>query len=157
MKDISRLTASTRYLWVIAAVAVMVGAFVLLLSAAFDLVGAVIGALSGATTSELLRIAMIEAVDTILVSTVMYVISIGLLQLFVSKDLHTQLPRWLQVTGVEDLESRLTGMVVTVISVIALSHVLEWHGGWDILAMGLSAAAIIAAIGLFLRSEHKKV
>jgi uncharacterized membrane protein YqhA len=151
----ARLFAATRYIWGIAAVTVMFGAFVLLASAIIDVVAAVVNAIIGMSEHGALRIAMIESVDTILVSTVMYVISMGLLQLFVTQELRMRLPVWLRVTGVSDLESRLTGMVVTVISVIMLSQALEWRGGWDILALGLTVASVIAAISLFLRSEHK--
>jgi uncharacterized membrane protein YqhA len=155
MSMLSRVFAATRYIWAVAAVSVMFGAFVLLGSAIFDVVTAVIASIGGEAEHGALRIAMIESVDTILVSTVMYVISMGLLQLFVTQELRLRLPIWLRVSGVSDLESRLTGMVVTVISVILLSQVLEWRGGWDILALGLTVASVVAAISLFLRSEHK--
>ncbi len=155
MSGLNRVFAATRYIWAVAAVSVMFGAFVLLGSAVFDVVGAVVHAIGGESEHGALRIAMIESVDTILVSTVMYVISMGLLQLFVTQELRLRLPVWLRVSGVSDLESRLTGMVVTVISVILLSQVLEWHGGWDILALGLTVASVVAAISLFLRNEHK--
>ena len=45
-----------------------------------------------------------ESVDTILVSTVMYVISIGLLQLFVTQDLRMRLPAWLSAAWRHDSE-----------------------------------------------------
>ena len=149
------LLASTRFLWVIAAVTVFVGALSLLILAVFELVGGIVSTFTGHTEDLTLRIILIESVDTILVATVMYVIALGLFQLFVSPDLQFQLPRWLRVSSVGDLESRLTGMSVSVISVILLSQVLEWHGGWDILALGLTVAAVIAAISMFLGVEGR--
>lgn len=150
-----RLLASTRFLWIIAAVTVFIGALSLLILAVLDLVGGILTSFSGEAEDLSLRIILIESVDTILVSTVMYVIALGLFQLFVAPDLQHQLPAWLRVSSVGDLERRLTGMTVSVISVILLSQVLEWHGGWDILALGLTVAAVIAAISLFLGVEGR--
>ena len=150
-----RMLAATRFLWVIAAVTVFVGALSLLILAVLELVGGIIASFTGAAEDLTLRIILIESVDTILVATVMYVIALGLFQLFVAPDLQFQLPHWLRVSSVGDLESRLTGMTVSVISVILLSQILEWHGGWDILALGLTVAAVIAAISMFLGVEGR--
>lgn len=153
---LQRAMASIRYIWALAAFSVLVGAFILLLSAVIDIGDSIIKSILGQPLAHgPLRLIMIESVDTILVSTVMYVIGMGLFQLFVDEELRHKLPSWMRVRGVGDLESRLSGMVVTVASVIFVSRALEWHSGIDILYFGVAIAVVIAAISLFIMQEQR--
>lgn len=133
----------------LAVIGIFIGSSVLLFSATLDIARAIWNSLSGSDShgSAVLRVAMIEAVDTILVSTVLYVIAIGIFQLFVDRRMN--LPAWLHTEDIGDLERRLAGMVVSVISVIFLTQALEAQGGPDLVYSGLGIAAVIAAIGLF--------
>ena len=151
----ARSLGATRYVMALAVFAIFVGSVALLLSATFEMFGAVWNELfhEGGEHPGQLRVHLIEALDTILVSTVLYVIAVGLYQLFVNQSL--RLPRWLQTEGVGDLEKRLAGMVVTVLAVMFVTQVLQWHEGRDLLGLGLAIAAVIAAISLFLYQEGK--
>jgi uncharacterized membrane protein YqhA len=149
-----RIMASTRYVMGLAVLGIFVGSSALLISGSIDMFTAVVRALSGtADYSEGLRVTLIEAVDTVLVSTVLYMIAIGLYQLFIDPSL--VLPPWIHTRGLGDLEKRLSGMVVTVLSVIFVTVALESHGTKDILPFGLAIAGVIAAISLFLYVEAK--
>jgi hypothetical protein len=46
-------------------------------------------------------------------------------------------------------------MVITVLSIIALTRALESHGEATVSGMGFEIAAVIAAISLFLYQESK--
>ncbi len=139
----------------LAVAGIFIGTTILLVSATIDIVAAIASTFMGDNAHEpgYLRLAMIEAVDTILVSTVLYVIAIGLYQLFVGTNL--VLPAWLQTDDVGDLEGRLAGMVVTVISVIFLTLALQSNDSQVLLVAGLGIAAVISAISVFLYVEGK--
>lgn len=142
-------TTILRVLIGLAVIGIFIGSSVLLFSATLDIAQAIWNTLSGSEAhgSNMLRLAMIEAVDTILVSTVLYVIGIGIFQLFISSQVN--LPAWLRTEDIGDLEQRLAGMVVSVVSVIFLTQALEAEGGTDLAYSGLGIAAVIAAISLF--------
>ena len=91
---------ATRYVMTLAVLAVFVGATVLLVVGIIEMADAVwhglFGTQSSVTESVSLRVAVIEAVDVILVATVLYVIAFGLYQLFVDPSLRASLPPWLR-------------------------------------------------------------
>jgi uncharacterized membrane protein YqhA len=87
------------------------------------------------------------------VATVVLLISLGLYQLFVNRDL--QLPSWLNTHGVEDLEKRLAGMIIIVMAVILLTQVIQWNGEISVLWFGLAVASVILAISAFLYQEAR--
>lgn len=153
---LARLISGTRFVMVVAVIGIFVGSTALLISGAFDMFIAVWEVISGSAAydSGMLRITLIESVDTVLVSTVLYMIAIGLYQLFVDGSL--SLPGWLQTHGLGDLEKRLAGMSITVLSVIFVTVALESHGTTDILNFGLAIASVIAAISFFLYQEGKE-
>lgn len=154
-KWFARVIGATRYIMALAVFAIFIGSAALLLSATYEMFEAVWNEFfhSGAEDHGQLRVHLIESLDTILVSTVLYVIAIGLYQLFVNQSL--KLPPWLQTYGVGDLENRLAGMVITVLSVMFVTQVLQWHEGRDMLNLGLAIAAVIIAVSLFLYQEGK--
>ena len=82
----TRMFGATRYVMTLAVLAVFVGATVLLVVGIIEMAGAVwhglFGARSSVTESVSLRVEVIEAVDVILVATVLYVIAFGLYQLW---------------------------------------------------------------------------
>lgn len=149
---------ATRYVMTVAVFAVFLGATVLLVDGIVQMAGAVwhgvFGGQAEASDSVSLRIEVIEAVDVILVATVLFVIAFGLYQLFVDPTLRSTLPPWLRISAIGNLEVRLAGMVITVLSIIALTQALEPHDG-AANGLGFEIAAVIAAISLFLYQESK--
>jgi uncharacterized membrane protein YqhA len=158
----TRMFGAARYIMTVAVVAIFLGASVLLLVAVFEMGLAIwyevfSGSRANAEAITLsLRVAVIDAVDTMLVATVLFIIAFGLYQLFVDPSLRSQLPRWLRVSGIDDLETRLAGMAIVVLGVIFLTQALESHGQGDLLGFGLAVAAVIAALSLFLYQEGKR-
>ena len=69
------------------------------------------------------------------------------------------LPRWLLVHGVGDLERKLIGPVVTVLSVVFLGQIVTWDGERDLLGFGVAIGAVIAGLTFLLhepRTPHSK-
>lgn len=155
----TRMFGATRYFMTVASLSVFIGATVLLLLGIYEMANSIWRAVMGreidSTQSISLRVAVIEAVDVILVATVLFLIAFGLYQLFVDPHLRSTLPEWLQISAFSNLEVRLSGMVITVLSIIALTQALESHGEATGSGIGFEIAAVIIAISLFLYQEKK--
>lgn len=154
-----RLLGGSRYIMILAVVGGFVGALLLLIVVSWELVAEIWEALivHRNLRSDALKLVLIESMDTYLVATVLFLISIGLYQLFIDSSL--PLPEWLQTRNVDDLEKRLAGMVIIVLSVIFLTQAVQWHGGQDILWYGLAIGAVIVGVSFFLYQEaqhHKR-
>jgi uncharacterized membrane protein YqhA len=149
------MIGGTKYVMILAVIGIFFGSMVLLVSSAIQMFTSVWDVFFGDPNYhwEELRVDLIESVDTVLVATVLYMIAIGLYQLFINRQL--ELPTWLQTEGLEDLEKRLGGMVITVLSVIFVTVALESRGEKDILNFGLAIAAIIFAVSIYLYVEGK--
>lgn len=90
----------------------------------------------------------IEIVDLFLLATVVQVVSLGLYQLYFKQDL--ELPRWLKITDLDDLKSKLVGVSITVMAVFFLGKAITWTAGIDILYLGGASAMVIVALTYFL-------
>jgi uncharacterized membrane protein YqhA len=95
-----------------------------------------------------LAVDMIEITDVILLGTVLYIVALGLYQLFI--DHNMALPRWLKVDDLADLKRDLIGVVVVLLGVSFLGEVVNWEGNNDILPLGAGIAIVIAALGFIL-------
>lgn len=114
-----------------------------------------IGALFGdhpVTRDEAILLA-IEIVDLFLLATVVQVVGLGLYQLYFRQDL--QLPRWLKIETLDDLKSKLVGVVITVLAVYFLGRAVVWEGGPDVLYLGGGVALVIVALTWFLAKMER--
>jgi len=93
----------------------------------------------------------IEIIDVFLVATVFYIIALGFYELFISK---APLPGWLKICDLDDLKSKLLGLVIIALSVLVLGEALTWDGTSAILSFGLATAAGIAAISFYVWVKH---
>ena len=95
-----------------------------------------------------LAVQLIEITDVILLGTVLYIVALGLYQLFIDQSL--VLPRWLKVNDLTDLKRDLIGVVVVLLGVSFLGEVVNWEGENDVLPLGAGIALVIAALGFIL-------
>ena len=95
-----------------------------------------------------LAVDLIEITDIILLGTVLYIVALGLYQLFIDHNL--ALPRWLKVNDLSDLKRDLIGVVVVLLGVSFLGEVVNWEGETTILPLGAGIALVIAALGFIL-------
>jgi len=95
-----------------------------------------------------LAVELIEIIDIILLGTVLYIVALGLYQLFIDHNL--PLPRWLKVNDLTDLKRDLIGVVVVLLGVSFLGEVVNWEGENTILPLGAAIAFVIAALGFIL-------
>jgi uncharacterized membrane protein YqhA len=150
-----RLMSDSRYIIWLAVVCTFVGSMTLMLIGTYEMFSAIWYVLANlpAKHSGELKLVLIESVDTFLVATVILMISLGLYQLFVNREL--QLPAWLNTHGIEDLENRLAGMIIIVMAVIFLTQLIQWNGEINLLWSGLAIAGVILAISAFLYQESR--
>ena len=84
--------------------------------------------------SKQLILSCIEVVDLFLLATVFYITALGLYELFI--DDRIKVPIWLEIHTIDDLKTKLTSVIVVVLSVLFLSEVVRWNGGTNILTPG---------------------
>ncbi len=99
-----------------------------------------------ATASKSLIADTVALIDIFLIGTVLFVISAGLYQLFVSADL--PLPGWLKIDSLDDLKDNLTEVIIVALLVAFLGQAVEWTGDLEILGLGLAVAAVIMAVAV---------
>lgn len=95
--------------------------------------------------------ASIQIIDLFLVATVFYIVSLGFYELFIAK---APLPGWLRICDLDDLKTKLLGLVIIALSVLLLGYALTWEGTSDILAFGLAISSGIIAIAIYLWVKH---
>ena len=101
-----------------------------------------------------LMLGFIEIADIFLLGTVMYIISVGLYELFIDDNI--QVPEWLGIHTLDDLKEKLVGVIVVVMSVIFLGHVIKWHGETEIVYYGAAIAFVVTALTYFTGQRRKK-
>jgi uncharacterized membrane protein YqhA len=152
-----RLLASTRYLIIIAVICTLIGATTLLVYGAVETFAVIRGVLDPAIDSPKAKgmiLAFIELTDLFLLATVLYVIAIGLFELFVDDRL--DLPNWLEIHDLNDLKEKLIGVLVVVMAVLFLGQVVTWDGERNLLQYGAGIALVIAALTWFTSQKSKK-
>ena len=152
-----RVLASSRYLIFIAVACTLIGATTLLAYGAVETFGIVRGILTPSLDSpkaKQLILAFIELTDLFLLATVLYVIAIGLFELFVDDRL--DLPNWLEIHDLNDLKEKLIGVLIVVMAVLFLGQVVTWDGERNLLQYGAGIALVIAALTWFVSQKSKK-
>lgn len=93
-------------------------------------------------------------IDLFLVGATMLIASIGFYELFFadqSGDRGPHMPTWLIVRDLNDLKSRVIGMVVLVLAVAFAELAVDQSSGGRILQTGAGVALIVAALTAFVR------
>ena len=146
-----------RYLFYFAVLSTLLAAALVMIYGTVQIVAFVVELVRHGTINQEwgaeLRLTVIEVVDLFLIGTVLFVIAVGLYQLFFTSMM--PLPRWLLVHDVGDLERKLIGLVITVLSVVFLGQIVTWNGERDLLGFGVGIGAVIAGLTFFLRYERR--
>lgn len=154
---IARLVSSSRFMIILAVVGTFLAATTLLLYGVYDIVkiiGDLIGNIGGVKSKQLL-LDTIEVIDVFLLSTVFYVIAVGLYELFIQDNL--PLPEWLEFHDLDDLKSKLVAVIIVALAVLFLGQVVSWDGTRDLLGYGVANALVIGALTLFLNLKPAKL
>jgi len=98
-----------------------------------------------------LQVVFVELTDGFLLGSVLIIVAFGLYQLFFDADL--PLPEWLRVSTLDDLKTKLLGVVVVLLGVSFVGVVVEWEAG-DLLDLGLAVSVVIIAVSVYLFATH---
>ncbi len=143
----------TRYAVIVPAIASIIGALLLMAQGSIEMVVVVYESI---TTHAYLKDTIVDvltAVDAILLGTVLLVIGYGLYELFVDPEL--KVPDWLQVRDLDDLKSKLIGVVVAIVAVVFVGVFVDANRADEVLSYGLGAGALVAGLAVFALATRK--
>ncbi|HEU5438782.1 MAG TPA: YqhA family protein [Ktedonobacterales bacterium] len=149
MDRTGRALSATRYLvlaGVVASLTLSAILFVVILARIVVLIGEIISAVGSEGALKLLAIASIELVDLSLLAAALYIVGLGLFELFIGP---VRLPGWLVIASLDDLKSRLISVVVVILATSFLGQVIFWNGTTDLLPLGVAIAVVILALTAF--------
>jgi uncharacterized membrane protein YqhA len=154
MNMLRRVLAGSRYFIVIGVVGSFLASITLLIYGGLKTISLIISTFAGSdfsqTSAKYVAVGFIEILDLFLLGTVLYIIALGLYQLFIDDKL--PLPAWLHLHSLTDLKVELINVIIVLLGVSFLGAVVQWDGSSNILALGLGIGAILAAYALLLRS-----
>jgi uncharacterized membrane protein YqhA len=154
MKELVRNTlAGSRYFILLAVVGSFISAVVVTVYGLLAVLSIALGGFSrwrdvkyDHYAVEQVSLEFISLIDSFLLSTVLYIIALGLYELFIDDDL--PVPDWLVISNLDELKDKLVGVVIVLIAVNFLGNYVESEGEIGILWLGLGAGAVIAALTL---------
>lgn len=148
-----KILGLTRYAVLIPSIASIIGALLLMAQGSISIVSIVINAVLNQVYLKDTIVDVLTAVDAILLGTVLLVIGYGLYELFV--DTRLEVPMWLQVRDLDDLKSKLIGVVVAIIAVVFVGVFVDSNRAADVASYGLGAGALVAGLALFAFATRK--
>jgi uncharacterized membrane protein YqhA len=149
----NKLLSMTRYAVVVPALASILGALLLMAQGSIEMVVVVIQAISNELTLKESIVDVLTAVDAILLGTVLLVIGYGLYELFIDADL--DVPNWLRVDDLDDLKSKLIGVVVAIIAVVFVGVFVDTDRAADVISYGVGAGALVTGLAIFAFATKK--
>ena len=99
------------------------------------------------------KVDVLTAIDAILLGTVLLVIGFGLYELFI--DTNIQVPDWLRVQDLDDLKSKLIGVVVAIIAVVFVGIFVDSNRASDVISYGVGAGALVVGLAIFAFATKK--
>jgi uncharacterized membrane protein YqhA len=154
---VKTILASSRFFIAIAVLGSFVAAVALIVYGGLVVVEVTWKAFSkeiSAEGSKELAVDFIELIDLFLLGTVLYIVALGLYELFIDDDL--PMPEWLLIHDLDDLKDKLIGVVIVLLGVTFLGKVVTWNGDKSIIYFGGAIALVILALGVFLAINHRK-
>ena len=148
-----KIVGLTRYTVFIPAIAAMIGALLLMAQGSIAIVVAVINSLRQFTPLKDVIVEVLTAVDGILLGTVLLVIGYGLYELFV--DTKIEVPTWLEIKDLDDLKSKLIGVVVAIIAVVFVGVMVDSTRASDVVSYGVGAGALVLGLAVFALATRK--
>jgi uncharacterized membrane protein YqhA len=148
MDTVRQILASSRFFILIAVISSFVASAAAMIFGGLATSRIVWGAFQTGDFSEqgakLLSVELITMIDLFLLGTVMYIVAVGLYELFIDEGL--PMPAWLRITTLDDLKERLLGVVAVLLAVTFLGSAVTWNGSSDILALGIAVGVVLAVV-----------
>ncbi|MGN6485649.1 MAG: YqhA family protein [Thermomicrobiales bacterium] len=100
-----------------------------------------------------LVVELIELADFFLFGMVLYVVAIGMYQLFVNPDI--PVPDWMRVHSLDDLKTQLINVIAVLLAVSFLAVAVSWTNDRSILYFGIAIAVVILALAAYNVAHHR--
>ncbi len=100
-----------------------------------------------------LAVDLIEMTDLFLLGMVLYVVGMGMYQLFI--DANTPVPAWMRVRSLTALKTQLINVIILLLAVSFLAEAVSWESEQEILYFGISIAAIILSVAAYNLIHHR--
>ena len=142
-----KILGLTRYAVIVPAIASIIGALLLMGQGSIEMISVVIDAVSSGVALKETIVAVLTAVDAILLGTVLLVIGYGLYELFIDADI--EVPLWLRVNNLDDLKSKLIGVVVAIIAVVFVGVFVDSNRSQEVISYGVGAGALVVGLAIF--------
>ena len=149
-----RIMGLTRYAVFVPAIASIIGALLLMAQGSWAMLIAVIDSVSNGYGLKETIVEVLTAVDAILLGTVLLVIGYGLYELFIDADL--DVPQWLRVYDLDDLKSKLIGVVVAIVAVVFVGVFVDSNRASDVISYGVGAGALVVGLAIFAFATKKE-
>ena len=101
---------------------------------------------AGEVRDDLALVTLFDCLDIVLVATALLVLSVSLYELFIGE---LEVPDWMLVRNLDELKSKLSFVVIPVMSVKFLQKLLRGENALEILYYGAGIALIIGALAYF--------
>jgi uncharacterized membrane protein YqhA len=141
---LSRILTASRHLILLPVIGALIGALVIF---TYDMITTIVLAVEiftrGAFNEEGLKdvaISFIKLLDLFLLGTVLYIVSLGLYELFI--DPKIPMPDW------------LLSVVAVLLVVTFLAALTDWKSGIDILYAGAATGIVVGAVALLLHVQN---
>ncbi|MFZ9910427.1 MAG: YqhA family protein, partial [Candidatus Nanopelagicaceae bacterium] len=142
-----KILGLTRYAVFVPAIASIIGALLLMVQGSVEIVQVAIKAVTDPTNLKLTIVEVLTAVDAILLGTVLLVIGYGLYELFIDSEI--EVPLWLRVEDLDDLKSKLIGVVVAIVAVVFVGVFVDSNRAGDVISYGVGAGALVLGLAVF--------
>ncbi|MCB0520784.1 MAG: YqhA family protein [Lewinellaceae bacterium] len=144
---LKKLLSSSRYFILIAIAGQFIASIALLCDGAYKIFKIIASMLNGTAENKDAMIGFIETADLFLLAVALYIIALGLYDLFIDQNI--EMPEWLNIRDLTDLKKKLLDVVVIILGVVFLGRVVKWNGETEILHFGIGIALVIAALTFF--------
>lgn len=149
---LARLLAKSRYLIIVAIAGSLLAAALVMIFGVYDIVRILFvimrEGVDDIDVTKKVAVGAVELIELFLLGTVLYVIALGLYQLFIRQDL--QLPEWLEIATLDNLKERLLATVLVMLAVSFFGYAVTWDGSWNIIAIGLAIGIVILGVSYAL-------
>jgi uncharacterized membrane protein YqhA len=148
-----RILGWARFAVVVPAIASIIGALLLMTQGSISMLTIVAQAITDGSSLKESIVDVLTAIDAILLGTVLLVIGYGLYELFIDADI--AVPHWLRVNNLDDLKSKLIGVVVAIIAVVFVGVFVDSNRSSDVISYGVGAGALVAGLAIFAFATRK--
>ena len=150
---LAKLLAGSRYIVIIAVLGSLLASFLVIVFAAWDIVRIAVEVIqegvSDKSAGKHVAVGAIELIELFLLGVVLYVIALGMYQLFIERDVY--LPEWLEIRTLDNLKERLVSTVLVMLAVTFLGYAVTWDGSITIVGVGVAIGLVIAALAYTIK------